>query len=344
MTWLLFFLIPAVSAGQAQGVDDYGQALTRIAASLRSGDAAAAQQAADGLRGAVFSSPAGTFYPDTSLLERVRAARTPDEARRAAAAVERLLAALDGAAGATAPLSAPDAALLARLQRDRAAAMPAAGGEVPELAVEEPGFFRSVRERLDAAGERFGRWLGRLLRALLDWLSRRAPRSAAAGGGALDARLVSYLVGALAVIAALLALVLFLRRGRRARTEFAAAPTSFELAADADPLSRRGGEWEERAAELAAAGRFREAVRARFHGVLVALFAGGWLHYRKGRTNWEYVAALSPALPWRGDFIRLTRSFEEEWYGRNESAEADYRRASEEADRVLEGLRRREAA
>ncbi|HVF61821.1 MAG TPA: DUF4129 domain-containing protein [Thermoanaerobaculia bacterium] len=341
---LVFLLVPVVSAGQTRGVDDYRQALTQIAASLRSGDAAAARRAADGLRGAAFSSPAGTFHPDTSLLDRVRAARTPDEARRAAAAVERLLAALDGAAGATAPLSAPDAALLARLQRDRAAAMPAAGGDVPELAVEEPGFFRSVRERLDAAGERFGRWLGRLLRALLDWLTRRAPRSAAAGGGALDARLVSYLVGALAVIAAVLALALFLRRGRRARTEPAIAPTSFELAADADPLSRRGGEWEERAAELAAARRFREAVRARFHGVLVALFAGGWLHYRKGRTNWEYVAALSPALPWRGDFIRLTRSFEEEWYGRNESAEADYRRASEEAARVLEGLRRREAA
>ncbi len=341
---LVFLLVPALSAGQARGVDDYRQALTQIAASLRSGDTGAARRAADGLRGTAFSSPAGTFYPDTSLLERVRAARTPDEARRAAAAVERLLAALDGAAGAAPTVTAPDAALLARLQRDRAAAMPAVGGDVPELAVEEPGFFRSVRERLDAAGERFGRWLGRLVRALLDWLSRRAPRSAAAGGGALDARLVSYLVGALAVVAALLALVLFLRRGRRARAEPAAAPTPFELAADADPLSRRGGEWEERATELAAAGRFREAIRARFHGVLVALFAGGWLHYRKGRTNWEYVAALAPALPWRGDFIRLTRSFEEEWYGRNESAEADYRRASEEAARVLEGLRRREAA
>jgi Domain of unknown function (DUF4129) len=342
MTMVVFSLARPVCAAEPPDITDYRQALTQIAASFQSGDTAAARQTADGLRGTAFSFAGGTFYADASLLERVRAARTPDEARRAAAAVERLLAALDGAGAAT-PAAPPDAALLARLQRDRAAALPAAGGDVPELTVEEPGFFRGVRQRLDAAGERFGRWLGRLLRALIDWLTRRAPRPAAAGGGALDARLVSYLVGALAVLAALLALALLLRR-RRAKTLPAAAPTPRALAADADPLSRRGGEWEERAEELAAAGRFREAVRARFHGVLVALFAGGWLHYRKGRTNWEYVAALSPALPWRGDFIRLTRSFEAEWYGRNESAEADYRRASEEAESVLEGLRRREAA
>ncbi|HEX9671745.1 MAG TPA: hypothetical protein VGC93_19910, partial [Thermoanaerobaculia bacterium] len=111
-----------MSVGRARGVDDYRQALTRIAVSLQSGDTGAARRVADGLRGAAFDFAGGTFHADASLLERVRAARTPDEARRAAAAVERLLAALDGAARTTTPATPPDAALLDRLQRGRAAA------------------------------------------------------------------------------------------------------------------------------------------------------------------------------------------------------------------------------
>ena len=58
---------------------------------------------------------------------------------------------------------------------------------------------------------------------------------------------------------------------------------------DADPLSREQDEWEKYAAELAAAGRLREAIRAWYHAVLVGLFRAGLLHHHKGRTNWEYV-------------------------------------------------------
>ena len=53
--------------------------------------------------------------------------------------------------------------------------------------------------------------------------------------------------------------------------------------------------------------------------MLVALYGAAILHFRKGRTNWEYVATLPPTLPWRRGFIELTRRFELEWYGLAES-------------------------
>jgi hypothetical protein len=46
------------------------------------------------------------------------------------------------------------------------------------------------------------------------------------------------------------------------------------------------------------------------------------LHYRRGCTNWEYVHALSPEVPFRPRFEELTRTFDVEWYGRAESSPA----------------------
>jgi hypothetical protein len=66
-------------------------------------------------------------------------------------------------------------------------------------------------------------------------------------------------------------------------------------------------------------GRFREAIRAWYHAVLVTLFRSGLLHYRKDRTNWEYAYALGPELPWRPGFVDATRTFEQIWYGRRET-------------------------
>jgi hypothetical protein len=89
--------------------------------------------------------------------------------------------------------------------------------------------------------------------------------------------------------------------------------------ADANPLSRDAGEWELYAERLAKTGRFREAVRAWYHAALVTLFRSGILHFRKGRTNWEYCYALPSSLRERDRFNELTRVFEAEWYGSDRS-------------------------
>jgi hypothetical protein len=113
---------------------------------------------------------------------------------------------------------------------------------------------------------------------------------------------------------------------------------------DDDPLSRGATEWERYAAQLAASGRIREAIRAWYHAVLVTLYGAGILHFRKGRTNWEYVAALSPDLAWRAQFVALTRRFEEEWYGRDRSSIEAFEEVSERAQHILDAVRRRAAA
>ena len=133
------------------------------------------------------------------------------------------------------------------------------------------------------------------------------------------------LVIALAAVLAVLGLLALRRRGAPAAFPApAAAPAP--PARDDDPLSRRAGEWEVYARELAAAGRCREAVRAWYHAVLVALYQQGALHHRKGRTNWEYVAAVPPEAAWRPAFAALTRRFEREWYGSDRSSARGARR------------------
>jgi hypothetical protein len=108
---------------------------------------------------------------------------------------------------------------------------------------------------------------------------------------------------------------------------------------DENPLSREASGWEEHARELAAERRFREAIRAWYHAVLVALFQAGLLHHQKGRTNWEYVARLDPRLGWRPGFVALTRLFDREWYGRRACDAAALAECAREARGVLVAVR-----
>lgn len=109
--------------------------------------------------------------------------------------------------------------------------------------------------------------------------------------------------------------------GRRETSSMTSGELTRQPGGDDNPLSREGDEWQRYADQLAAAGRLREAIRAWYHAVLVHLYRNGLLHYRQGRTNWEYIAALPPRLAWRTRFIDLTRRFEHEWYGHGASGE-----------------------
>jgi hypothetical protein len=187
------------------------------------------------------------------------------------------------------------------------------GGEVATLRVKP----LTLPERVEAALFAVADAIASAMRALREWLDRlrpaRARRQAAPGSTAVAA-----LAFALVVVVALTVLVI--RRRRLAAASPASEP-SRPLASrrDEDPLSRGASEWERHAAELAAARRWREAIRAWYHAVLVALFRQGLLHHQKGRTNWEYAARLDPGLAWRPAFMELTSLFDREWYGRRAS-------------------------
>jgi hypothetical protein len=156
---------------------------------------------------------------------------------------------------------------------------------------------------------------------------------------------VGTLVGLIVLILAILAFEVIRRSRKRARNvvEESAPLTSTR---DDDPLSRGANEWERYAAQLAEAGRLREAIRAWYHAVLVTLYGANILHYRKGRTNWEYVAGVGPEHAWRPRFIDLTRLFENEWYGSDDSSSDALAECSAAARHVLNSVRRtaREAA
>jgi hypothetical protein len=203
-----------------------------------------------------------------------------------------------------------DRALLENL-RVRAERNRPAGGEIRPLPAKEIPFVVQVLEWMKAAL----RWIGHRLLDLWRWLVRLFPTGAAPRqtGGQIT-RIV--LIG----VGVILALVLALALGSARRGPVPVAPgRSRPPAKDEDPLSRTASGWEERGLELAREGRAREAIRAWYHAILVRSYGAGILQYRRGRTNWEYVRALSPAIAWRPQFEDLTRRFDVEWYGRRES-------------------------
>ncbi len=105
-----------------------------------------------------------------------------------------------------------------------------------------------------------------------------------------------------------------LRRGRRAN-----GPTSDEDGADGDveitPL-RSTDQWRAEAERLEAAGRWREALRARYRSVIGLLIDRQLLADLPGRTPGEHRVELAEAVPTAAPpFDAATSLFESAWYG-----------------------------
>jgi len=184
-------------------------------------------------------------------------------------------------------------------------------------------------------------WVWDKLVDFLDWIIDLLPRPASGEPGGIAA--LRWIVFAVVAAIVLLVVILAVRVLRGSRAAEPAVGTSTPLGSstrDEDPLSRGASEWERYAGELAAAGQYRQAIRAWYHAVLVTSYAAGVLHFRKGRTNWEYVASLAPSLSWRPDLIALTRRFEKEWYGAEQSAIDALEECAERSQRILSALRR----
>jgi hypothetical protein len=233
--------------------------------------------------------------------------------------------------GAHAPA---DPKLLARVAGEQEVPELAPGGEIP-LKPATPPLLERVAQSLEEAWNWIIDKLNRLLEWILDFFPDSARRPGTTGG-------MRWIVAGLVAVIVLLIVILALESRRRARgKKKTALETSEPLGSkrDDDPLSRGAAEWERYAAQLAQAGRFREAIRAWYHAALVSCYAAGVLHFRKSRTNWEYVAALAPSLGWRPEFISLTRRFEREWYGASQSTIDAYDDCHRRARAVIENVR-----
>lgn len=284
-------------------------------------------------QGVRVQAPGGTFEADPSLLDAVIE-------NRVGAAGQLAIAVNELRKNVPAATTAGNTRMLERLRLDEEASKIKAGGEVSQPPISTEPLLERMVDKMEKVLE----WIAGALVTMWDWLMELWPKQKTGAGSAIKTRLV---VGALALVIVTVIGILVWEVMRRSRRNIPAPVTGSEPIAssqDADPLSRGASEWERYAAQLAAAGRVREAIRAWYHAVLVTCYGAGILHYRKGRTNWEYVGAISPELAWRGDFITLTRTFETEWYGHTTSTQETLESCAERAERILHGLRRGMAA
>lgn len=325
---IALLLLPlAPLRAETLSVAGYHHRLAGIDGRLRAGDWTGARSEAGRLLQDRIRFRSETIEPDASVLGPLARASRAAEARAATPALARLIAALASAGGSRS--HEPDAALLAAVRsRQKLAEIPRGGWAPHRLAMSErvAEFFEPA---IDAIADAFQK--------LLDWLWKGSSDEERKSRG-LPPRAITALVIAAALLIAAIGLWAWLRRRRGAQAaEARALPAA--TAADDDPLSREANEWERYARELAEAGRLREAIRAWYHAVLVALYRGGVLHYRKGRTNWEYVSTIPPGTPWRSRFADLTRRFELEWYGHDRSEPEALIESEQTARELLATLR-----
>jgi hypothetical protein len=334
---LLSLTILFATTTHAIPVEDYVATLERVHALISSNQLAQAKAEALLLKDARVEWTGGTFHGDTTLLEAVAHTTTVD--RLLLQRLELTVAELRRS-GAVAPARA-DTKLLEAVAREQDVEELAAGGDVATTLPTSTPLLQRVAKSIGEIYE----WLSDKIGKLLEWLFDLFPGSKPEKPGATG-NMRWIVIAVTIIIVIVIALLAFEVTRRSKRREAAAVATSEPLGSkrDDDPLSRGATEWERYAAQLAAAGRYREAIRAWYHAVLVTCYSAGVLHFRKGRTNWEYVATVAPAIPWRPRLIELTRRFELEWYGHDQSSEDALEDCSELARGILDDIHQRGAA
>ncbi|MBX3118744.1 MAG: DUF4129 domain-containing protein [Fimbriimonadaceae bacterium] len=161
-------------------------------------------------------------------------------------------------------------------------------------------------------------WMGKAFERIADLFRRRpqaninAPNVNTGGLGDLGRLLIYLVIGILAAI-----LLYFIALAlRHARWKSGLKRKAKAMLEDDEP-ERTLDEWLQQADELAAQGRYREAVRALYLASLLKFDEYGVARFERGETNWEHLARIrkSPRLPSGLDFEPATRKFDQVWYG-----------------------------
>lgn len=337
---LALALILALSGGMhaqttvSVTLEQYVGTLQHIAAHTRDHELTVAKSEVATLSGAEVESASGRFHVDESLIAAISDARGSDPALLTR--IELTIGELRGAVPAGA---APDPKLLQQVAAEQGVPELARGGEVASPVMAEAPLLERIAESI----AKMFRWISKKITKLIEWLLDFLPRRQEEPGETTGMRWIVIGVVSLIVIAIVFLAIEVVRRTRRGDVRTIASSAPPRSAHDADPLSRGASEWERYATQLAGEGRFREAIRAWYHAVLVTCYAAGALHFRKGRTNWEYIASLPPSTAWRPELMRLTQRFEQEWYGSDESTADALDDCSAHARNILNALQHHDA-
>lgn len=209
----------------------------------------------------------------------------------------------------------PDSDLLEEIRKDQAVNNPHSGGEVGDLPDPHLSLPNWVLKGLSDILTGIGNRLSSGIKWLWDFFSGSSKDKSQPFWEGVWPFAVTIVIALFGII---VLLVWDIIKKNRMRLQAAqAAPIAAQPSSeDSDPTSRVSDEWERLARDLVGKGKYREALRAWYHALLGSLFQAGVLHYRKGRTNWEYCNDLSPEHGWRPQFMEVTRIFEYRWYGR----------------------------
>lgn len=166
-----------------------------------------------------------------------------------------------------------------------------------------------------AQGNPLQSWLTRLWQGFLDLFPDSSIHPGASRVLAISTILVLAAVLAF-VIGRLLYRVIGLRRGERGR------PGIF---AEGSLLERTSEELLAEAADYAARGDYREAVRRMFLASLLKMSEEGWVQTEAWKTNAEYEDELRDSrAEWIPVFGQAARLFERVYYGSEHAEEAEY--------------------
>ncbi len=330
---VMFALLITVStyAKSTFPLDQYIARLQDLHTSIATKQFAAAKAVSAELTGSDIVSARGNFHADDSLLAAV--AQTSSADRVLLTRIELTIAELRTAEASD---IAPDPKLLQQVAAEQDVPELARGGEVAAPVSPEVPLIERV---IGSIGRMFA-WIWEKLVQLYEWVEGFFPRRSDESGATSGMRWIVIIVVALIVMAIIFLAVEVVRRARRGDPQTLTSSAPLRSARDDDPLSRGATEWERYAAQLGAESRYREAIRAWYHAVLVTCYGTGVLHFRKSRTNWEYIASLPPSTAWRSELIRLTQRFEQEWYGAEQSTEDMLDDCSTRAKRILDAVHR----
>lgn len=108
-----------------------------------------------------------------------------------------------------------------------------------------------------------------------------------------------------------------------------------------DEPERTLDEWLLLADEHAAAGRYREAVRAMYLSCLLKFDEAGVARFVRGETNWEHLRRISASAkkPASIDFLPPTQSFDRIWYGMHTNGRDDVDQYRHWYKQITEALR-----
>src|SRR5579864_2002264 len=270
-------ILLAFGAQETLSSSEYGDRLAAIRSAIDANDLGLARRLATQLQSLRVRHDGMEFIPDPTVLRPIASAPDLAAARDAAKALSRLREALEAVLAGR--LAAPDEPLLERLRSEEAERALTPEGKIGGPLLQPPSIPRSFREWLWDLSMRLWEFLKKLFSNVLQWLlgllfGGMGSRSMGDGMTYLVIGLIILILGTVGIIA-------YVTLQRRRTTPVATATSELPTTArDEDPLSRTSNEWERFAAELMGSGRFREAIRAWYHAVLVTLFRSGMLHYR----------------------------------------------------------------